>query len=159
MTENRVGEQAENFGKEMLHGINYKKLIGDKIIELGILPSDQGLIFFDSPKPHKGSEALYLVEQPVGNDLILVSFLEPHRKTSKHFHISPLRKEKYYSLAGAAVLMLGDQILELNSKQYYREVPLHVGHQVRTEKDFALTLIVMEDGRLVSPDKLHIPTT
>lgn len=136
-----------------MFGPDYKKSILSKAEEVGI---KEPLRFFDNSLPHNGSQAVYIVEQFVGDDWILVSVLEPYMKTSKHHHKAPMVKEKYLHIAGESFVAVDENVIALNEKNSHIEVSLNVNHQVTTRKSPALTLIVMENARLVPPGRLHI---
>ncbi len=141
-----------------LFGHNYQKLVEDKAEQLGI---KEKLQFFDVPMPHNGSQAVYLAEQFRGNDLVLVPVLRRGMVTSRHHHEPPMGKEIYYHIAGESVVYLGTEAspLILNEQQSRIEIPLGVIHQVKAPEKPALTLIVMENARLVSPGRLHVKNT
>lgn len=137
-----------------MFGPDYKERIECKAAGLGIR---EKLVFFDFPKSHNGgSQALYIVEQYVGNDLVLASVLEPNMKTSKHHHEAPMLREIYFHIAGESFVSVDGKKFPLNREQNLIEVPLGVSHQVRTQEDPALTLIIMENARLVVAGRLHI---
>lgn len=144
--------------KDLIHlPVNYKELIVRKISELEFVLLDSELKLFESPNPHNGSEAAYLLEQFMGEDWVLASHLEPKRKTSKHKHINPMGTEQYYWLAGEAILNIEGEDLLLDSKHDFRAVPLDTFHQLRTEDSFVLTLIVMKNAKSVPAEKRHVP--
>lgn len=154
-----IHEQTNNH-KDLIHlPGNYKELIVRKIVELDIVLPESELNILEDPKSHNGSEALYLLEQFIDGDLVLVSFLGPNRKTSKHLHRDPMGTEQYYSLAGEAILTVGKEELVLDRQYNFRVVPLDTAHQLRTRDNFALTLIVMKNAELVPAENLHIPVT
>lgn len=134
-------------------GANYRQLIEDKAVGLGI---NAKLNFFDSPLPHEGSQAVYLVEQLVEDHLILVPVLGPNMRTSRHHHESPMVQEIYFYIVGESFIKVGKEEHLLNRERPRIDVPLDAVHQVRTEEKPALTLIIMEKARLVPPDRLHI---
>lgn len=136
-----------------MFGVNYRKLVEDRARQLGI---KEELQFFDFPKPHNGSQAVYLVEQLVGDHLILVPVLGPNMRTSRHYHEAPMVMERYFHIAGESFVSIGDKELPLNSERNLIEVPLGVIHQVRTQESPSLTLIIMENARLVAPGRLHV---
>lgn len=135
-----------------MFGDNYRQLVEKKALQLGI----SGLQFFDAPRPHNGSQALYLAEQLVGDDLVLVSVLRPHMQTSRHHHEPPMEREAYFHIAGESILTIDTTDLVLSDKQPLITVSLGASHQVKTGEIAALTLIVMENARLVSPGRLHV---
>lgn len=137
-----------------MFGSDYVKRIEDKAVGVGICDR---LVFFDPPKPHEGSQAVYVVEQFVGNDLILVAVLRPNMRTSKHRHEEPMLKERYLHIAGESFVSVNGDISALNQERDSIEVPLNVSHQVHTNGKPSLTLIVMENARLVPQGRLHIP--
>lgn len=140
----------EDIGR--MFGDNYRQLIERKAAQFGIT----GLQFFDAPRPHDGSQAVYLVEQLVGDHLILVPVLEPNMRTSRHCHEAPMAVERYLHIAGESFVSIDDKELPLNSEQNLIEVPLGVFHQVRTQESPSLALIIMENARLVPPGRLHV---
>ncbi|GEM_PF-3843883 len=154
-TESLVQERKRLTNEDLvgMFGANYKQLIEHKAVQLGI---NERLQFFDSAKPHDGSQAVYIVEQFVGNDWILASVLEPNMETSKHHHRAPMIREKYLHIAGESFVSLDGKEFPLNSEQNLIEVPLDIIHQVRTQENPSLTLIIMENARLVAPGKLHV---
>lgn len=136
-----------------MFGSDYKERIERKAAGIGIR---EKLVFFDSPHPHVGSQAVYLAEQFVGDHLILVPVLGPNMITSWHYHEAPMVMERYFHIAGESFVSVNGKKLPLNSEQNLIEVPLDVVHQVRTQENPSLTLIIMENARLVAPGRLHI---
>ncbi len=139
-----------------MFGNNYRRLVEAKAASVGIR---EKLIFFNSGKPHEGSQAIYIVEQFVGDDLVLVPVLRPNMETSKHHHEKPMLKERYFYIAGESFVRVNGDTLTLNEKQNSIDVPLNVSHQVYTRANPSLTLIIMEKALLVQQGKLHIPET
>ena len=141
----------------LLFGSNYRELIEKKAEQLGI---KEKLYFFDKPKPHEGSQAVYLVEQFIGDHLVLVPALEPGMETSRHHHASPMLKEMYFHIAGKSTVDIGEgeklKSYNLNEQNGLVEVSLDTVHQVKTSEAPSLTLIVMQNARLVPPGQLHI---
>ncbi|MBI2028205.1 MAG: hypothetical protein HYT07_01215 [Candidatus Levybacteria bacterium] len=135
---------------------NHRKLIAERIAKLDIPLSESELKFFEFPNRHNGSDAVYLLEQFVDEDWLLASHLEPKRNTSRHKHIAPMGTEQYYWLAGEAILNIDGEDVPLDSEHDFRVVPLDAVHQLRTEGAFVLTLIVMKNARLVTPENRHI---
>lgn len=146
-------KQITHEGLAGMFGANYRQLIEDKATQLGI---NERLRFRDSPKPHDGSQALYIVEQFIDDDWVLVSVLGSNMETSKHHHEAPMIKEKYLHIAGESFVAVGSNVIALNEKNNSIEVPLDINHQVTTKENPALTLIVMENARLVPSGRLHI---
>lgn len=136
-----------------MFGVNYRKLIEDRASALGI---DEQLRFFDAPLAHKNSEAVYVAEQYVEDHLILVPVLQLNMKTSRHHHEAPMVKEVYFHIAGESFVNVGEQKLVLNHDQDMIEVSLDISHQVKTQGNPSLTLIIMEKARLVPHGRLHI---
>lgn len=139
-----------------MFGVNYRKLVEDRAKQVGIR---EKLQFFDAPRPHNGSQALYLAEELIGDNLVLVSVLQPHMQTSRHHHEPPMTTEKYFHILGESFANIGGYTFALNHRQDSIEVPLGTIHQVTTGENPALTLIIMERARLVTPGKLHIKDT
>lgn len=146
-------KQLTNEDVIKMFGTDYKKLVQGKATQLGM--SEQ-LRFFDSPLPHNGSQAVYLAEQFVGDHLILVSVLGPNMRTSRHYHEAPMVQERYFHIAGESFVNVDGKELPLNHEQNLIKVSLGVVHQARTQGNPALTLIIMENARLVSSGRLHI---
>ncbi len=136
-----------------MFGSDYRERITRRAAEFGI---DEPLRFFDSPKPHEGSQALYLAEQFAGDSLVLVSVLGRGMKTSKHHHEHPMGSEFYLHIAGESFISINGNTLALNNSQDRIEVPLRVSHQVEAKDSASLTLIIMKNARLVPPHRLHI---
>lgn len=134
---------------------DYKRVVSNMLSRLHLLQVDHTLNFFDRPKEHKGSQALYLAEEMVGKDMILVSYLGPNGKTTIHKHQEPIR-EKYFQLAGSSHLRLGNDFHKL-SEGSFLTVPSDIPHQLSTRDNSSLVLIVMENAISVHADKLHIP--
>ncbi len=134
---------------------DYKRVVSRILGELKLLQADDTLDFFDKPRGHEGSQALYLLEEMVGKDMILVSYLGPNGKTTLHKHQEPI-KEKYFQLAGSSHLRLDEDFHELR-KGSFLTVPSNVPHQLTTKDNSSLVLIVMENAISVPRDKLHIP--
>lgn len=135
-------------------GVGYRRLVADTLSK--VLFSDSHVLsFFDSPKGHEGSHALYLAEEMVGKDMIFVSFLGPNGKTSTHKHEKPIQ-EHYLQLVGSSYLRLGSDCHELKGGSAFI-VPSDVPHQLTTRDNSSLVLIVMENAISVPRDKLHIP--
>lgn len=151
-------KQITNEDIALMFGDNYRELVEAKARKLGILGR---LNFFDTPIPHDGSQAVYLVEQFEGDDLILVPVLQKGMKTSQHHHVEPMRKESYFHIAGESVVHVGteENPQPLNDIHPVREIPLGLIHQVRAPNGPTLTLIIMEKARLVPPGQLHIKHT
>ena len=151
----QLGKPLTNEDVAEMFGANYRQLIEDKARRLGILGR---LNFFDTPTPHDGSQAMYLVEQFVGDDLILVPVLQKGMQTSQHYHVEPMLKEIYFHIAGGSTVHVGadETPFPLNEKYPVREIPLGLSHQVKAPECPALTLIVMENARLVPPGRLHV---
>lgn len=137
-----------------IFSVDYRGLVAD-ILSRVLLSASHALSFFDSPKEHKGSQALYLAEEMVGKDMIFVSYLGPNGKTTIHKHQEPIR-EKYFQLAGSSYLRLGNDFHELKGGSALT-VPSDVPHQLTTRENSSLVLIVMENAISVPRDKLHTP--
>ncbi len=144
--------QLTNEHVATMFGHDYQKLVKDKAAEFGI--SD--LQFFDSPQPHEGSQAVYLVEQFVGDDLVLVAVLEEKQETSKHLHVGPMKKERYVHVKGRSTVFMNGQKHPLDEENGLIDVLIDVFHQVKTEESPSLTVIIMENARLVAPGRLHV---
>ena len=136
---------SEEIGKRFK--IDYRKLVTETF--------GHTLSFFDNPRRHIGSQALYLAEEMVGKDMIFVSYLVPNGQTTTHKHQEPIR-EKYFQLAGFSRLLLGNEFHDLETG-YGLTVPSDVFHKLTTKNNPSLVLIVMENAISVPKDKLHIP--
>ena len=136
-----------------IFNIDYKRLVADTLSR--VLLDSRALSFFASPKEHKGSQALYLAEEMVGEDMVFVSYLCPNGKTTIHKHQEPVM-EKYFQLAGSSYLRLGSDLHELVVDSVLT-VPSDVPHQLTTRDSPSLVLIVMENAISVPRDKLHVP--
>lgn len=147
------GITSEDITREL--NVDYRKMVVDMLSGFGFLPDGHMLNFFDSPKGHMGSQALYFLEEMVGRHMIFVSQLGPNGKTTIHKHQEPIR-EKYFQLAGSSYLRLGKDIQELR-EDFALTVPSDVPHQLTTRDNSSLVLIVMENAISVPRDKLHIP--
>lgn len=143
--------------KDLIHlPADHKQLIAEKIARLDIPLSESELEFLEPPNRHNGSDAVYFLEQFIGDDWVLASHLEPDNKTSRHKHVEPMGTEQYYWLAGKAILNVEGEDMPLDSEYNFRAVSLGKSHQLRTENSFALTLIVMKNARSVPPEKRHV---
>ena len=138
-----------------IFNIDYKRLVMDTLNLVGFFPYGHTLNFFDTPKRHKGSEALYFAEEMVGEHMIFVSFLDSNGVTTRHKHQEPIR-ENYFQLAGSSHLRLGDNLHELKAGSTLT-VPSDTFHQLTTRENPSLVLIVMENAISVPRDRLHIP--
>lgn len=134
--------------------VDYRRLVADTLSRV-LLSDSHALSFFDSPKRHRGSQALYLAEEMVGKDMIFVSYLGPNGKTTAHKHQEPIR-EKYFQLAGSSHLRLGNDFHKLREGSFLT-VPSDIPHQLTTRNSSSLVLIVMENAISVPRDRLHIP--
>lgn len=155
-SELRLGKGAIS-SKEIvkIFNVDYRKLVADTLSRLRFLPDEHALSFFDSPKGHEGSQALYLAEEMIGKDMIFVSYLGPNGKTTTHKHEKPI-KEHYFQLAGSSYLRLGSDFHELKGGSAFM-VSSDVPHQLTTRDNSSLVLIVMENAISVPRDQLHIP--
>lgn len=136
-----------------MFGADYKKRIVEKARAVGLRDEIQ---FFDEPMPHEGSQAVYLAQQFMGDHLVLVPVLQPHMKTSRHYHEAPMSNEVYAHISGESFIDVGDERLVLNEERDSIEVSLNVAHQVTTKENPSLTLIVMKNARLVPSGRLHV---
>lgn len=136
-----------------MFGSDYRERIVNKARAVGLSNEIQ---FFDKPMPHEGSQALYLVQQFMGDHLVLVPALGSYMRTSMHYHEAPMVMERYFHIAGESFVSVNGKKLPLNSEQNLIEVPLGIVHQVRTQANPSLTLIIMENARLVAPGRLHV---
>lgn len=154
----RLGKGAIS-SKEIakIFNVDYRKLVANTLSRLRFLPDDHVLSFFDSPKGHEGSQALYLAEEMVGKDMVFVSYLCPNGKTTIHKHEEPIR-ENYFQLAGFSHLRLGSDFHELKEGAFLT-VPADMPHQLATKGNSSLVLIVMENAIFVPRDRLHIPVS
>lgn len=149
---NRKEVAGEEIAK--IFGIDYKRLVANTLGRV-LLSNSHAISFFDSPRGHTGSQALYLAEEMVGKDMVFVSYLSPNSKTTTHKHQEPIR-EKYFQLAGSSYLRLNSDFHELMGGSAFT-VPSDVPHQLTTRDKSSLVLIVMENAISVPRDKLHIP--
>lgn len=147
-----------------IFGADVKSLTQSKLVELGILPKGSKLDFLNSPKIHtyveedgtvKESDAIYFLEQVIGEHGILVSLLAPYSLTTRHQHKHPIL-ENYHAITGVSFLTLGDDVVELSlNKRESIEVPLNTEHQLRTREKPAFILIVMKNAGLVDRKAWH----
>lgn len=146
--------QITSEGIARIFDIDLRGIVVDKLKALEFLPDGHELTFFNNGREHKDSQALYLVEEPVGKHMIFVSFLSPNSKTTVHRHEEPLT-ENYYWLAGKAFLRLEENVHELRQVQELIKVPPNSLHQLTTREEASLVLIVLENAALVHGDRLH----
>ena len=151
-------EQVTSDDFAVMLGIDLRSMVVDRLRAFNYLPDGHELTFFDKGQEHKGSQALYLVEEAVAGHIIYVSFLRPDSKTTIHKHDHPLQ-ENYFWLAGTSFLRLNEDVRELKQGHEFITVPSGSVHQLTTRGEASLALIVMENAALVSADKLHIPAT
>lgn len=148
--DNRVTSESVS----IMFGIDLKERIVDISRVFNLFPDGHELTFFKTGKEHKGSQALYLVEESVGEHKVYVSLLGPNSKTSIHKHDEPL-VEDYYWLAGTSFLRLNDGIHELSEGQETISVPSENIHQLATREEASLALIVLKNGAKVPEYRLH----
>lgn len=137
--------------KRVLKGIlgeSYEDELFSLLRQRGLIDGHLPQIFLP-PDRHEGSKARYLLDFYRGDDRILVPVMGPWKKTSRHSHIEPITEE-YEVLKGE---------LSLNGTLIPPEgliVPPGVLHQVETRDQYALTLIIMRDARLVPESQQHV---
>lgn len=136
-----------------IFGPAYRDEVRDTALRVGIRDP---LVFFDKPKAHEKSQAVYLVEQVIGDDLVLVSALGKSGISSRHKHVNPMRGEEYHWVKGTLSVDMDGKEIELDQDTRRIEVPLDVWHQVRVGEDPALTLIVMKGAGPMAPEARHI---
>lgn len=136
-------------------GFDYKPIVKERLKAHGVDFNDQDLNFFEIAQPHDGSNAVYLLEQIIGEHWVFLSFLSSNRITSEHSHDSPV-EELYDPLAGNALLLIDGESSELSKEKGPLAVSAGRFHQLQTGETPILTLIVMKNSAGVSRDKLHI---
>lgn len=148
----------------LMFGIDPEKLVDEKISKLGVLPQGTRLTYFERPKIHTyetsegntiASGSLYIAEQYVNNDLVLVSVIPPNTTTTRHIHQHPMEREEYHLLAGSALVEIDGSIMEANSEKDLTTVSPGALHQVRTGNNFGSFLIIMRNAALVGRASLH----
>ncbi len=103
---------------------------------------------FLPPDRHELSKARYLFDFYHGDDRILVPVMGPWRRTSKHLHKEPII-ERYETLRGE--FYLNDALIPSEGLTILPGIT----HQGETRSEYAITLIVMENARLVPEDQQH----
>lgn len=109
---------------------------------------------------HKDSDATYLVEQEIGTNVVYVSSLPSHAKTTRHTHHDRRYEhvvfESYVCVEGQAVITLNDREERVISAGQKFQVWPGVRHQVRTNGVSAVLAIVLENGARYPRDQRHI---
>lgn len=139
-----------------MFGLDLRGEVVDRLRAFDLLPDGHKLTFFEKGQEHKGSQALYLVEESVGEHMVYVSFLGPNSKTTVHIHDEPL-SETYVWLGGESFLRRDNDIHNLRQGQEVVRVSPRSVHQLTTRQHPSLALIVLENAGLVPADRLHIP--
>ena len=147
--------QITSEGIAAMFGIDLRERVIERLRAFDPLPDGYELTFFSKGQEHAGSQALYLLEEHVAENMVYVSFLSPDSKTSIHKHNYPL-KENYFWLAGASFLRVDGDVRKLRQGQEFITVPSGSIHQLTTRGEASLALIVIENAASVPADKLHI---
>lgn len=127
----------------------HKILSLDKVGFPGLILAHNTSIVHDPPRGHENSQAVYIIDCYKGNDRILVSSLRPNSQSSRHYHTPPIT-EIYWLLAGEA--QVGERLI------HERGFVINPGevHQVTTQENGALLLILMKNAALVPEKKQHL---
>lgn len=118
------------------------------IVGQGIVPQTE-LEFHYPPLPHDGSDARYILEMEIGENVVYVAVMPPNGSSTEHFHEEPV-KEKYVPLEGQLFInskSIADEGITIFSNTIHRATTNH--------NEGALTVIVMENGALKSPEERH----
>lgn len=132
------GILGETYKTELIELLRRRRFITDGCLPSLLLP----------PQRHEGSRARYLFDFYQEDNRILVSIMGSHKRTSRHFHIEPIW-ETYEVLRGE--LYINGILIPSEGLT----IPPGVFHQAETRGQYALTLIVMRDARLVPEAQQH----
>lgn len=135
---------GETYQEELIELFRQRGFITDGCLPSLCLPADR----------HEGSNARYLFDFYHRDDRILVPIMGPWKKTTQHFHRSPiietyeiLKGKLYLSLNGSSSILIPPEGLTVSAGDV---------HQAETRDQYALTLIVMKNAKLVPHDQQHI---
>lgn len=138
-------------------GVEYPTFFLSLLTELGFVDEMSLPTIHVPPLPHRGSDALYLAEYSHKDDMVFLSILLPHSKTSFHYHEDPMYEE-YHPISGSGYLRNtrqkgdGGRLIPMSEER----VGPFLEHQVVTREESAVMLILLRNARLVSRDRHHI---
>lgn len=134
-------------------GINWQKRVHGYLLNNGYTPETLPK-FNNNPKPHeypdgRVTSAINLIEVDVGDDIEIVSFIPPDRKSSDHFHYT---EEIYTVLEGEATIQGHGTYQQGGTITIQPETP----HQVSTGESYVLLHIVMKGAALIPSHQRHL---
>lgn len=133
---------GETYQEELLEVLEKRGLAPDEHLPQLLLP----------PQRHERSHARYLYDFYKGNDRVLISILGPEKKTSRHYHRKPIVED--YEILRGELYLNGTLIPSCGLI-----VPSRFVHQAETRDQYALTLIVMKNAKLVRESEQHTRLT
>lgn len=134
-------------------GGRYRDAVTDILDAHGVLPNGKGPEYFDVLDRHEKSQAHYLTDYYKEKDRVLVSFIDRHSITSRHYHPEPII-ETYIPIAGKLYVTLEDQEQELTPEGLV--IPATKVHQAKTKDSHALTLIIMKGAKEIPAHLQHV---
>lgn len=148
MASGELDHPIDPFSVDYVWNCNRAKALA-VIRKLGLDPPHGPLANRIPHRPHYGSEAEYPMEYTYADKLVLVQYLAPHKTSSIHYH-PPGVTEEYLPLLGR--LFINGVLLT----PFGRVILSGEIHQVSTQADMALTLIVMSGVDRFEMGQLHI---
>lgn len=138
---------------------DYKNKTYRQLISYGIEIDRQGLDFFETAKMHKGSQALYFLEQKIGEHRIYLSYVPKNGKTTEHMHdpkYNPPVIEIYHPIGGNLGIFI-----DRKEHRHGAEVPVVVYpgqlHQVsQSEDNDSFNLIILKNSAGIPDEEVHI---
>lgn len=141
-------------------GFDFREKAHRKLTEHGINIDRQELEFFEAAKPHMGSQALYFLEQKVGNHRIYVSYIPEKATSTEHMHDSkhnPPVIEIYDPLGGVLGLLVDGKRHEVSETGGPFVVNPGHYHQVsQSEGNESIYVIVLKDSAGIPDEEVHI---
>jgi mannose-6-phosphate isomerase-like protein (cupin superfamily) len=102
-------------------------------------------------KKSPGSQSIYYGRSKDKMDGLLLQYLPPNSRTSRHYH--RLKTEIYHGIEGEAIIIVGEERNKLKLRKNKLEIFPGTVHQVITEDSPALTLLkIMGDPKGLSLD-------
>ncbi len=131
-----------------------------KLRDHGIMVNMQELQFLETPKMHKGSQALYFLEQKVGNHRIYVSYIPENGKSTEHTH-DPIYKPKiseiYAPIGGILGLLVDGKQYEISEANGSFIVDPGHFHQVQQGNNASINVIILQNSAGIPDEEVHIP--
>lgn len=118
---------------------------------------EERLKFFETPKKHENSDALYIFEGELGRDWVGIYYLPPNSTTSQHEH-PLLLSEDCHVLRGQMSIYVDDQTPKI-IKGGVDKFTIHSGqrHYSRTgENEHALVMVIMIGGAKFPEEERHL---